>query len=149
MSGPEPTWPSVQPRARPRRRSSAASSDTSPVRSTGSSLPRPHIAPRFQGLDEHRSITSAWKGNSTKFVSRSGHLAYMIRFVLALRSDPSSSRVPLELPPSQERYPAFLLPLRPILGRLDRCPIQLRLNGVLGKFAPGSGRWHHACGGKG
>src|SRR5215211_1303169 len=62
MSGPEPTWPSVQPRARPRRRSSAASSDTSPVRSTGSSLPRPHIAPRFQGLDEHRSITtSAWK----------------------------------------------------------------------------------------
>src|SRR5215208_2051830 len=116
MSGPEPTWPSVQPRARPRRRSSAASSDTSPVRSTGSSLPRPHIAPRFQGLDEHRSITSAWKGNSTKFVTRSGHLAYMIRFVLALRSDPSSSRVPLELPPSQERYPAFLLPLQRILA---------------------------------
>src|SRR5215208_7860120 len=58
MSGPEPTSPSVQPRARPRRRSSAASSDTSPVRSTGSSLPLPHIAPQFQGLDEHRSITS-------------------------------------------------------------------------------------------
>src|SRR5215213_3062090 len=133
MSGPEPTWPSVQPRARPRRRSSAASSDTSPVRSTGSSLPRPHIAPRFQGLDEHRSITSAWNKNSPKFVTRSGHLAYMIRFVLALRSDPSSSRVPLELPPSQEeRYPAFLLPLRRILGRLDRCSIQIRLNGVLG-----------------
>src|SRR5215213_2025813 len=70
MSGPEPTWPSVQPRARPRRRSSAASSDTSPVRSTGSSLPRPHIAPRFQGLDEHRSITSAWKGDSQKFAKK-------------------------------------------------------------------------------
>src|SRR5215216_5054863 len=29
---------------------------------------------------------SAWKVNSRKFVSRNGHLAYMIRFVLALRA---------------------------------------------------------------
>src|SRR5215208_3539970 len=67
MSGPEPTWPSVQPRARPRRRSSAASSDTSPVRSTGSSLPRPHIAPRFQGLDEHRSICETHSSGATRW----------------------------------------------------------------------------------
>jgi transposase len=41
-----------------RHRLNRHGNDTSPVRSTGSSLPRPpYTVPRFQGLDEHRSIT--------------------------------------------------------------------------------------------
>ena len=76
---------------------------------------------------------SAWKVNSQKVVWRNGHLAYMIRFVLALRSDLSSSRVHSRTPPSQERFPACLSPPRRILDRPDRCPTQLRTNGVLGR----------------
>ena len=53
---------------------------------------------------------SAWKGNSKKFVWGSGHLAYMIRFALALRFDLSSSRVhSLELPPPKRALPGFSL----------------------------------------
>jgi hypothetical protein len=48
--------------------------------------------------------------NSAKSLPRSGHLAYMLRLVHPLRSYPSS-RAPSESPPSQERGPAFLLPL--------------------------------------
>jgi hypothetical protein len=90
------------------------------------------MMPCVETLRTYRDYApSAWKVNPQKFVSRSGHLAYMIRFVLALRSDLSSSRVHSGTPPSQERSPACLLPPRRILDRLNHFPTQLRTNGVL------------------
>jgi hypothetical protein len=50
---------------------------------------------------------SAWNRLSQKFVSRSGHLAYMICFVLVLRSDLSSSRVPSGTSPLPRALPGF------------------------------------------
>jgi hypothetical protein len=52
---------------------------------------------------------SAWKVNSQKVVWRNGHLAYMIRFVLALRSDLSSSRVHSGTPPLPRALPGLSL----------------------------------------
>ena len=90
------------------------------------------MMPCVETLRTYRDYApSAWKVNPQKFVSRSGHLAYMIRFVLALRSDLSSSRVHSGTPPSQERSLACLLPPRRILDPLDHFPTQLRTNGVL------------------
>src|SRR5215208_5292037 len=39
------------------------------------------------------------------------HLGYVLWSALRVQSDPSSSRVPSESSPSQERGPAFLLPV--------------------------------------
>jgi hypothetical protein len=73
---------------------------------------------------------SAWKGNSKKFVSRSGHLAYMICFVWALRSDRQAGH-PLELPLLKVRGPAFLLLASAVLAPLGRGYAELLHNGVL------------------
>ena len=48
------------------------------------------------------------------------HFGYVLGPSSVLQSDQSSSRVPSETTPSQERGPAFLLPLTAVLGYMDR-----------------------------
>jgi hypothetical protein len=84
------------------------------------------VAPPLTSALIHRS---AWKRNSQKFVSRSGHLAYMLCSVPLLRSD-SQAGHPLDLPlPRAARLSC--LPASAVLGHLGRDYAELRLYGVL------------------
>src|SRR5215208_40896 len=72
---------------------------------------------------------SAWKRNSQKFGSRSGHLAYMLCSVPLLRSD-SQAGHPLDLPlPRAARLSC--LPASAVLGHLGQDYAELRLLGIL------------------